>query len=323
MSRLYIPVLERDPAMMLSTLMKDCQVYLASVEGYARSTLDNYDRTNRQFLAYLRAAGRRDELESFTDATCFGFMEDLGRRHVKVSTILNKLAALSSLAVYGMQARGKHDKPRLLTNPTKAFKWPTAEPPNIPILTPAEVRAYLEYPLRVDKAIIRDLFFDVGLRVSEIAEALVSSLLRVEDAWFIEVTVKSRGRRRRRQFPVSPDIAEHLQEYLNGRAPLSPEAPLVARRDRQPYSRTHIGQILARIGVAAGITRLRVSPHKIRHMVNVWGRLGGADPLSRSRLLGHVSTRSIDAYEHLIPHELHEARAKQREGMRRYLGENP
>ena len=321
MARLIIPSLELNAAMMLSTMMKDCLDYLRGVRGYSTSTAENYDRTFRQFLAYLRADNKKDELDSFTGETCFGFMEDLGRRGVRVNTILNKLAALSSLAVYGMQAHGKRGRPLLALNPTKTFRWPEQQESRVDILLPEEVRAYLEVDLPLAKAVIRDLFFDTGLRVSEIAFANVGDVQQIAGAWFIETAVKSRGRSRRRRFPISNDVAEHLKKYLAARRQALPDDPLLVRQDGERYTRAHIGQIIARIGKAAGITRVRVSPHKIRHMVNVWGRLGGADLYSRSRLLGHQSTASLAHYEHLIPNELVAVRAQQREGMRRYIRE--
>lgn len=70
------------------------------------------------------------------------------------------------------------------------------------------------------------------------------------------------------------------------------------------------------------ITRFRVSPHKLRHTANVVARLAGIEPHTRSRLLNHNSPQSLQRYEHLLPDELHEARAVQQSALGRYLGKN-
>jgi integrase len=69
----------------------------------------------------------------------------------------------------------------------------------------------------------------------------------------------------------------------------------------------------------AGITRITTSPHKFRHAANVMARLGGVDPLTRARMLGHRSLRTLERYDHLVPYEAAEGRMKQRAAMERYL----
>jgi integrase len=86
------------------------------------------------------------------------------------------------------------------------------------------------------------------------------------------------------------------------------------RWDRKPLS-----NMMARIGKRAGITRIRVSAHKLRHTANVVARRGNVDPYMRSVLLNHSNTRTVEVYDHLIPDEMYEARLKQRAGLHSYL----
>jgi integrase len=80
-----------------------------------------------------------------------------------------------------------------------------------------------------------------------------------------------------------------------------------------------MSNLLARIGKKAGIGRLRVSAHKLRHTGNVVARRGGVDAVVRSALLNHADTRTVAQYDHLIPDELYEARLQQRDALSRYL----
>jgi site-specific recombinase XerD len=73
-------------------------------------------------------------------------------------------------------------------------------------------------------------------------------------------------------------------------------------------TRTTLGQMIARMGRQAGITRLRVSPHKFRHSVAVYAKLAKVDARTTSALLNHTDLRSLKRYDHVVPGELHAAR---------------
>jgi integrase len=91
-------------------------------------------------------------------------------------------------------------------------------------------------------------------------------------------------------------------------------------RQGERWTRGALTQAMTRLGLRAGIQRLSVSAHKLRHTANVLARFAGLDPLTRSALLTHGSPRAVERYDHLIPGELHEARQKQQEALERYLG---
>lgn len=88
-----------------------------------------------------------------------------------------------------------------------------------------------------------------------------------------------------------------------------------------PYTRTSLGQLIARIGGRAGISRVPVRPHIIRHTLNVIRRRAKIDPVTRSRLLTHTNLNSLHHYEHALDGELAAAREQQREGLLDYLSD--
>jgi site-specific recombinase XerD len=77
--------------------------------------------------------------------------------------------------------------------------------------------------------------------------------------------------------------------------------------------------LIARIGNRAGIKRVPVRPHIIRHTLNIIRRRAKIDPVTRSRLLTHTNLNSLHHYEHALDGELAAAREQQREGLREYL----
>lgn len=89
------------------------------------------------------------------------------------------------------------------------------------------------------------------------------------------------------------------------------------------WTRTHLIETMTRVGKAAGIKRLSVSAHKLRHTANVLARVAGIDPLTRSRMLTPSDPRAQARYDHLLPRETYQARLRQQEALQRYISQEP
>src|SRR5687767_13192367 len=105
--------------MQISRLATDCLAHLALVRRVSPNTIDNYDRTYRQFIAYVLHHGGEDDVRSFKDERAKGFCDDLLERQIKPSTVRNKLSALSTLAEFAMKMKDARRKPYLPHNPMK------------------------------------------------------------------------------------------------------------------------------------------------------------------------------------------------------------
>lgn len=306
--------------MTLSALSKECLGYLA-MRGYSPRTLDTYETRWAQFRAFLNTRRQDDDLRSFDGETVFAYCQYLGARGAAPNTIIGHLAALSSLARFGMKAPSRKGGALLLSDPTRTFDWPTATKPETKYLLPAELKAFLEVEVPPYMALARDLLVETGLRASEAVRANLGDLREVDGKHFLSVTVKGRGTRERRlEMPLSTALAEFIRDLLLREGRLDPMKPLLTGEKGARLTRTGLTNITYRIAERAGIARMRVSAHKLRHTANVIARFAGIDALVRSKLLGHSSSRSLERYEHLIPGELHEARVLQIDAMHRYLG---
>ena len=100
------------------------------------------------------------------------------------------------------------------------------------------------------------------LRVSELANARVGDLEVTGSETFLRVVVKGGEEKR---VPISPDVAEQLQVYVGTRGDLPRTAPLLANSRGRRWTRSGLSQRVAETARQAGITRLRVSAHKLRH----------------------------------------------------------
>lgn len=303
--------------MTLSKGMSEFLRYHQLHKGGSAGTAVQYERTYRSFLAHLKGKGCNDEPKYFSAENVLGWALAEGERGVGPRTLAARLCALSSLARFLMRLKDGRNRPLLDVDPTKTFERPkyTVKPQDF--LYPEELRAFLavERPLR--ESIARDLFLDTMLRVGELVEADVSDFTESEGRFLLTVKVKGG---RVRTVPVSPAVGERVKDYLLERGMPKAEAPLLANSRGERWTRTGLTQLVTRIARQAGITRFRVSAHKLRHTANVVARRAGLDVLTRSALLNHSDTRTLSQYDHLLPDELVEARVRQAEGLAAYLG---
>jgi site-specific recombinase XerD len=317
----------------MSKIVTEAIRYLGTVRNYAAATLDSYQASCDQFHDFLTARGLPDELRQFTGDNVRRFAESLAAKGQKASTVVIRLSGLSTIATTLMTLQDGRGRPYLQQNPTRTFKWPTVDSPETKFLLPNEMAAFLAVARPLRESVARDILVDTGLRCSELCRASVGDVISVEGRTALAVTVKGRGQRqRKRHVPVSAPVASALFEHLMERGIANPQdaahrdAPLLLTHDQRRWGRSGLSSLMARIGREAGISRFRISAHKLRHTANVVARFarrsdGAAlDRWTRSQLLSHTSPSSLDRYEHLVPGELFEARDAQREALGRYVG---
>ena len=165
-------------------------------------------------------------------------------------------------------------------------------------------------------SIARDLLVDLGLRASELCAANWGDLVEVQGIAYLSVVVKGGHPKR---VPISPEVTEALQEWRLACDMPDPVEPILLNSAKQRMDRGELSYIMRKIARDAGLKRFPVTPHVIRHTLNVIRRQSGIDSLTRSALLTHTSPSSIVSYEHLDPAELVTARAVQRRGLAAYL----
>lgn len=336
-ARPIIPSLDRGDLMAspsLAGLQTKFGNYLTGVRGYAETTRRNYDKSIDQFRAFLSGAGRMDTVAEFTDDAILGWITDLAARGVKASSIVVKLSALSSFAAYLMKCKTERGKVILAANPTKQIDWPTVEQADTEYMRREEVDAFLSLALPLNEQVVRAVLFDTGLRRAELCRANLGDLVET-DGWCLAVTVKGRGTRRRKiHMPLDASTMALITDFLMARGYASvrdapPEQPLLLTRRGTRYTGSTLQYLITSIGEQAGFGRMklsdeegriRLSPHKVRHTVNVVRDLGGVDEFRRARLLGQSNARSQERYRHIVQGGLREAKTQQADGLARYLG---
>lgn len=306
------------------TLSKAMSEYLRHRAVYERSSpesIEQYDRTYRMFLAHLRAKGLPDVPRSFTSDAVreWGLLE--GERGVGPRTIAGRFGQLASLAGYIVRLKDGRQRPLLVENPLQGLERPRYRKPESKFLHPEEAKAFFAEPAGPPLNLARDVLADTMLRVSEAVNASVGDVEGPDVEGNYEVRVHVKGGAEKR-VPLSPAVASALRDSLLARGAIEERhrtLPLLANSRGQRWSRQGLSQALVRLGRKAGVKRFNVSAHKLRHTSATVALSSGADLKEVSSLLGHSKIETTAQYLHLIPGTLHEARAKQRAGLERYI----
>lgn len=254
----------------------------AKADGASARTLQTYGSAFSEFDASGLA---------FTPAGITQWKVRLIEAGQAPSSVNLKLSALSSLGRWGSQEEGPEGY-LLEANPVDRVRRPKARRPAERFLELDEAKRILGLNLAVDFLLL------TGLRVSEAVNC------KVRDLHQGRLTVRLKGGRLSEVL-----LPARLQSRLEAlAASRSPEAPLLVRGDGSPWNRLALTKAVARAARVAGVLRIRVSAHVLRHTFNVAARSAGVDPTVRSRLLNHASSATLQKYEHAAAAEVDRAR---------------
>lgn len=156
-------------------------------------------------------------------------------------------------------------------------------------------------------AVILELLYSCGLRLSELASLEVASF----DAVTREIRVMGKGSKERVAIvgrPAAQAVAEYLQWarpqlLAEAREPLPyGEDPLLLNRYGARLSRRSIEKIVSTYAARAA-TRPGVHPHTLRHTFATHLMDGGADIRVVQELLGHASPTTTQIYTHVTQNQ--------------------
>lgn len=157
----------------------------------------------------------------------------------------------------------------------------------------AEKRSDLQGLGKRDYAILVTLGF-TGLRLSELTS------LNLRDIDFITGSVRVMGKgSKERIVPLNIIVINALQNWVDVRSPrdFEDEAVFLNRFGRRISGRG-IENLVAKHVKAAGISKDKISPHKLRHTFATLLHFKGVDIVEIQALLGHSSITSTQIYTH-------------------------
>ena len=253
-------------------------------------TIESYDLAYTQFVAFLIGLGQQNSIESFTPEHIDAFIGHLTQAGRKASSVNNKLSALHSLGEYGKKSKDGRGKYYLAENPLDRVFRPKRQKPAEKYLYAAELRQLMAAP----HPVALELLVDTALRASEVCHANVEHLSLDGDRVLLAVVVKGG---RPRTITLGSEMAQHLLDSLRVRE-ARPTDPLVVNEQGQRYTRTSLSEMVRRLALKAGITRIPVRAHVLRHSVATMASATGADVPTIAAMLNHSDIHTVQRYVH-------------------------
>ncbi|MBU0493603.1 MAG: tyrosine-type recombinase/integrase [Chloroflexi bacterium] len=283
----------------LETLLDEFRSYLERRDRSAHS-IRAYLSDLRQFAAWFAEhAGEPFALKSVTEYDVRDWRDHL-EKVMKPATVNRKLSALSVLYHWaGEQGWLERDPTQHVSGVDQQPTAPQALPDQA--LRRILRQAWLSGSKR-DAALL-ELLAATGLRASEIAGLTMGDLdLGERHGW---VTVRGKGRKQRR-VPVHKKARRMLQEYLDERGELTPNAPLFLTQQGTaltPYVVWYTVKKYARLAEVEN-----VKPHSFRHTVATrLVRDPEVDLVTAATFLGHSRLDTTARYSQPSEEDLAEA----------------
>ncbi|HBF32943.1 TPA: hypothetical protein DDW35_00120 [Candidatus Sumerlaeota bacterium] len=146
------------------------------------------------------------------------------------------------------------------------------------------------------------LFSFTGVRLSELIG------LDLPDLDFERKTIRVMGKgSKERMIPLNETVIQALQAWLSMRPQTPGEESVFLNRSNKRFSARGVEFLVERYVKRAGITKRKISPHKLRHTFATLLHVNGVDILEIQALLGHSSILSTQIYTHVSASRLKDA----------------
>jgi len=279
--------------------------HLSLERNLSANTISAYTRDIHQFTLFLKeeGAGNNQDLKLLNKHNVRTFLATLYRSNYSKRSAARKLAALKAFAKYLHSCEL-----------TKTNRIAGVSSPKLDKLLPQYISEKALENLTVTKQAnhlrelrnqaIVELFYGSGLRLSELAQLQIASMIRSDGA----ITVMGKGRKERR-VPTTKISERVIQQYLEKRkrelpyTMINPHRPLFINTRGQALSNRTLERIVERS--LKGVTELKKkSPHVLRHSFATHLLNAGADLRVVKELLGHSSLSTTQVYTHVTTDRL-------------------
>lgn len=278
---------------------------MAAERGASPNTLEAYRRDLEDATARLGASGAA--LDEAQTPDLEALLAGLAADGLSPATAARRLSALKRFYRFLLKEGLRQD------DPASSLSGPKKPRPLPKILSEAEVDALfdaadaLEGVAGLRARALLELLYAGGLRVSELVALPLAAFARAEGV----ISVTGKGGKDR-LIPLTEPAMEAVTAYKAVReADLPPKAAgtrskaerflFPSRTAKQGHlTRERFAQVLKALAIAAGLDRVRVSPHVLRHAFATHLLARGADLRSVQTLLGHADVSTTEIYTHVL-----------------------
>lgn len=281
-------------SLLFSDKMHEFDTYLKVERNLSPATRKAYQYDLQKFKEYLiRLGGREPSISSVSTGQIKDYLGVLQtQRGYKSATLSRAIASVRVFFEYCVQMKDLEASPATyIHNPKLPRKLPV-------YLIDSELKKLLSGPDSTDTLGCRDFAILVTLGFTGMRrQELVG--LNVEAIDLERKTVKVLGKgSKERLIPMNEFVINALNAWLDVRPAVGdPHAVFLNKRGGRLTGRS-IVNIVKKYVRQAGITKERISPHKLRHTFATLLHLNEVDILEIKSLLGHASITSTQIYTH-------------------------
>ena len=296
----------------IKLIMDEFYDYLKKERAFSSHTIDAYRNDLDRFI--LSFPKTLSDLNQIDKDMIYNFLSEEFDKNYKSKTIARRLASIKSLFKYLIRSE------QISQNPSINIKTPKVEKKLPNFVDIKVIDKLMEIPdikttkgLR-DRAII-ELFYSTGIRLSELANLDLSSIIidsnknTGEENYMVKVLGKGE---KERIIPFGREAKYWIDKYLNTRGFSINSGlgnlPLFANLKEKPvaYStiKRRIRNYIKLVSEGEGL-----GPHILRHSFATHMIDRGADIRSVQELLGHSSLSSTQIYTHIKPERMKKVHA--------------
>ncbi len=276
--------------------MKDIEKfidYLRYEKNYSSYTVSNYERDLESFINFLtKEVCKINEVDYRVVRL---YLIELHNKKYSNKTICRNISSLRSFFKYLLrEGKIKNNPMSLITNPKVEQALPN-------FLYYQELEKILntpdcKLPLGQRDALILELFYSTGVRVSELVN------IKIKDIDFSNQYIKILGKGNKERYVIYGRRCKDLMDsYLDdGYIKLNKKNSdhLFLNNNGSSLTTGGVEYIINKIVKTSG-TKSRVSPHTLRHTFATHMLNEGADLKSVQELLGHSDLKTTGIYTHV------------------------
>ena len=266
--------------------------YLEIEKGLAQNTIDAYRRD-----LYSFAENCENELNKIDRLNINSYIRSLKEKNFAPTTLIRKVASLRGFFKWATSMN------ILEKNPASTLEQPKV-PQRLPkVISLKEVEEILHSDLEPLQALIIELLYSCGLRVSELAN------LKLNDIDKSSKYVRCFGKgSKERIIPIGKKAIEALDNYLPNRELVIKKYNLTTKKllindNGRFINRQDVYNLIHKKGKDI---HKNISPHTLRHSFATHLLENGADLRVVQELLGHSDVSTTQLYTHISKKRLKE-----------------
>lgn len=269
--------------------------YLEHQRRFSQHTIRSYSKDLSLFAQYISEQFEIEDLTEVHHSMLRSWLVDMVDKDYARSSIKRKVSSLRSFYRF-LRREGLVDQ-----NPASQIIVPKVEKKLLRVVSEENMQELLEGfyfaedAWSASQALILDLFYQTGMRLSELIN------LRCNDFEISGAKLKVLGKRNKeREIPLGQDLVAKMTYYINNHrlefAGGGEPWFFLTSKGKKLYPKLVYNSVNAYLSLVSGVEKK--SPHVLRHSFATHLLNRGADINSVKELLGHASLAATQVYTH-------------------------